>query len=81
MSHHRDFRVIAAALLLAWGFYTHYKNKRLSKTRPDAELQVLFYPKRDRPNDPKTRRFDTLVFVTILAIIAVISIANSDGCR
>lgn len=89
MPQYRDYRWVFAALILAIGFFIHYRNKWLQKNRPSEELKEFSPPSvagvpsfrhKDRPNDPATKRFDTGVFVLIVTIIVVAYIMNHSHC-
>lgn len=89
MPQYRDYRWVFAALILAVGFFIHYRNKWLQKNRPTEELKEFSVPRvtglpnfrrPDRPNDPATKRFDTWVFIVIVSIFVVGYIMNSPTC-
>ena len=85
MSQGRTYISLAIFLVfLIWALYHDRRNKKLKEKYPNAELQVIWYPRaggQDRPNDKKAVRFDTLVFFTIVAVVVAVYIANSEGCR
>lgn len=85
----KDFRWITPALLLAWGFYIHYKNKRRLKKDPNAVLEevsiprVIGYPRvgdTPSPKEKKSVRFDTIVFGVIVLIAVLVYISDPSGC-